>query len=61
MSERKGWKLEAIADSSRTLRAPNGAWLFNVSLDTLGMLGQMFLDEVEDANEMDDLREVLYD
>lgn len=55
------WALDREDDGTYTLFAPNGFALFNVSLNTLEMLGRMFLNEVEDANELEDLREALYD
>jgi len=54
------WILDREDDGTYTLIAPNGECLFNVSLPTLEMLGRMFLDEVEDAEELEDLGEALY-
>lgn len=54
------WRLDRERDGTYTLFSPNGLALFNVSLETLEMLGGMFLDEVENAEELEDLREVLY-
>lgn len=55
------WILDREEDGTYTLFAPNGFALFNVSPETLGMLGRMFLDEAEDAAELEDLREALYE
>lgn len=61
MTKLSAWILNREDDETFTLFAPNGVRLFNVSLPTLAMLGRMFLDAEEDAEELEDLREVLYD
>lgn len=61
MTPMSAWLLNREDDGTYTLTAPNGRYLFNVSPETLGMLGQMFLDELEDAEELEDLREALYE
>lgn len=61
MIKPSAWLLLQEDDETYTLTAPNGRRLFNVSLPTLGMLGRMFLDTVEDAEELEDLQEALYD
>lgn len=45
------WLLDKADDGGYDLYAPNGIHLFHVSLETLEMLGQMFLDEVEATEE----------
>ncbi len=61
MGDVKVWLLDESPDGTYNLFAPNGRHLFNVSLETLEMLGQMFLDEVESADESEDLKEALYE
>lgn len=60
MTRQSVWILDREDDGTYTLFAPNGVRLFNVSLDSLELLGRMFLNEVEDAEELEDLREALY-
>lgn len=61
MSRWQGWVLERLADGDRILWTPTERQAFCVSLETLRGLGQMFLDEVEDDEELEDLREALYE
>lgn len=49
MIEAPVWFLEGEGEGLRTLTALNNVVLLTVSLETLEMLGRMFLDEVEDA------------
>lgn len=60
MTEWMGWSLVRLPDETRILLSPDMRTVFCVGLETLEMLGHMFLDEVENAEELDDLREVLY-
>lgn len=61
MIKQSAWSLKREDDGTYTLRAPNHRWLFNVSLNSLELLGRMFLNVVEDAEELEDLREALYE
>jgi len=56
------WILDQKEDGKYTLTAPNGADLFAVNIETLEMLGRMFLDEVEsrDSEDRDDPAEDLW-
>lgn len=61
MSKVSAWILIQDDRGFYGLIAPNGERLFNVSLPTPGMLGRMFMDEVEAAEEPEVLLEYLHE
>ena len=54
------WSLEANSDGSYTLWDPTERSIAVDDLDTLEMLARMFLDEVEDAEDLGDVWERLH-
>lgn len=51
MSDLSAWLLNRENDGMYSLTAPNGVMVFVVGLNTLDLLGTMFLDEVERCEE----------